>query len=137
VAVTGALAALGDTLYPASSVAGGLRAEFSSSAVGLLRVRVFHPAVALTGAVVLLFAAMRAARIGRPPAVHLGAAVATLVLVELAAGAVNIALLAPLWMQILHLLIADLLWIALVLMTLEAGRVPNGVRLNIVNQRQS
>jgi hypothetical protein len=30
-------------------------------------------------------------------------------------------LLAPVWMQIVHLLIADLLWVALVVLTLEAG----------------
>jgi hypothetical protein len=35
---------------------------------------------------------------------------------------VNIVLLAPVWMQILHLLLADLLWVALVVTTLEAGR---------------
>jgi hypothetical protein len=35
---------------------------------------------------------------------------------------VNLVLLAPVWMQILHLLLADLLWVALVVTTLEAGR---------------
>jgi heme A synthase len=48
--------------------------------------------------------------------------VAALVFLQLAAGAVNIVLLAPVWMQILHLLLADLLWVALVVTTLEAGR---------------
>jgi heme A synthase len=47
--------------------------------------------------------------------------VALLVFVQLAVGVLNMVLLAPVWMQIVHLLIADLLWIALVVLTLEAG----------------
>ena len=40
---------------------------------------------------------------------------------QLAAGGINILLLAPVWMQIVHLLLADLLWVALVLATVETG----------------
>jgi heme A synthase len=39
---------------------------------------------------------------------------------QLLAGAVNLAMLAPIALQILHLLLADLLWIALVLLTVES-----------------
>jgi cytochrome c oxidase assembly protein subunit 15 len=39
------------------------------------------------------------------------------VLAQLAAGLVNLALLAPTAMQMLHLLLADLVWIALVRLT--------------------
>jgi len=112
VAISGALAALGDTLFPAASVVGGMRAEFSASAGALLRLRVFHPALALAGSVVLLAAGLSAGRAGR--------IVAVLVVVQLLAGVVNIALLAPVWMQIVHLLLADLLWVALVVLALEA-----------------
>lgn len=35
-------------------------------------------------------------------------------------GFVNVWLLAPVWMQLTHLLVADLLWIALVLLTASA-----------------
>jgi len=38
------------------------------------------------------------------------------VFAQLCAGAVNIALLAPVWMQLVHLLMANLVWIALVLL---------------------
>ena len=41
---------------------------------------------------------------------------AALVALQFAAGLVNAALLAPVWLQIVHLLLADLLWIALVLL---------------------
>jgi heme a synthase len=124
VAVSGAIAALGDTLYPAASVAAGMRQEFSETAGVLLRLRAVHPVVAVVGAIILLAAAaraMRSARVpaARMPAARMGGIVAVLVFVQLAAGGVNIVLLAPVWMQIVHLLLADLLWIALVVMYLE------------------
>ena len=122
VAVSGAIAALGDTLYPAASVAAGMRQEFSQTASVLLRLRAVHPVLAVVGAIILLAAAMTAMRSTRASAVRMGVVVAALVFLQLAAGAVNIVLLAPVWMQILHLLLADLLWVALVVTTLEAGR---------------
>ena len=36
---------------------------------------------------------------------------------QLAIGALNVALLAPVWMQLVHLLVADALWIACVLLS--------------------
>jgi heme a synthase len=122
VAVSGAIAALGDTLYPAASVAAGMRREFSQTAGALLRLRAAHPVVAGVGAGILLAAAAMAMRSGCMAAVRMGGIVAVLVFLQLAAGAVNIVLLAPVWMQILHLLLADLLWVALVVTTLETGR---------------
>jgi heme A synthase len=122
VAVSGAIAALGDTLFPAASVASGMRQEFSQTASALQRLRVVHPLLAVLGAAMLLAAAAKAMRSGRPPAIRTGTIVVSLVFVQLAAGALNIALLAPVWIQILHLLLADLLWVALVVMTLETGQ---------------
>lgn len=122
VAVSGAIAALGDTLYPAASVVSGMRQEFSSAAGALLRLRVLHPALAIVSAIVLVAAAVSARREGTPAAARMGALVMMLVFVQLAAGVLNMVLLAPVWMQLLHLLIADLLWIALVVLTLKTGR---------------
>ena len=118
VAVSGAIAALGDTLFPAASVASGIRQEFSQTASALLRLRVLHPVLAVAGG---------AACSSRSHASHAIRTAAHrhdrggLVCLQLAAGALNIALLAPVWMQIMHLLLADLLWVALVLMTVETG----------------
>ena len=121
VAVSGAIAALGDTLFPAASVASGMRQEFSQTAGALLRLRALHPALAVLGSAVLLGAAAKAMRSGGIQAVRLGNILAALVFLQLALGALNIVLLAPVWMQILHLLLADLLWITLVVTTLEIG----------------
>jgi heme A synthase len=50
-----------------------------------------------------------------------------LVAAEIAIGAVNVLLLAPVFLQLVHLLAADLLWLALVLLaaaTLAPGGAP-------------
>ena len=47
VSITGAIAALGDTLFPASSLANGMAQDFSMNSSLLVRLRLLHPAVAL------------------------------------------------------------------------------------------
>jgi heme A synthase len=112
--VTGVIAALGDTLFPARSLAAGFSQDLDPASSLLLRMRVFHPALAAgTGALLLFYALWAAAH---HPASRLPARMlAVLVGVQVAAGLVNLLMLAPVGMQLIHLLLADLLWIALVL----------------------
>jgi heme A synthase len=118
VSITGALAALGDTLYPAPSLAAGMLQDFSSGSSLLLRLRLVHPALAIAGGLYIAVAAFTQSRAEKThgPAI----AVLLLALAQLCAGAVNVVLRAPTAMQILHLLLADLLWIALILLFLRA-----------------
>ncbi len=60
VSITGAIAALGDTLFPATSLANGMAQDFTSGSSLLLRLRLLHPAVAILSAVYLLWAAFGA-----------------------------------------------------------------------------
>jgi cytochrome c oxidase assembly protein subunit 15 len=53
---TGAIAALGDTLYPSRSLAEGLKADFSATGSLLLRLRLLHPAVGVAVGLVLIYA---------------------------------------------------------------------------------
>ncbi len=119
-AMTGAVAALGDTLFPPASVRAGMAQDFSAAAHFLVRLRSIHPVLAVASGAFLVFAASGAMKASRP-ARNTALLVWLLVLIQIVAGAVNIALLAPVWMQLMHLLIADLLWIALVLMTLQSA----------------
>jgi cytochrome c oxidase assembly protein subunit 15 len=123
--VTGAIAALGDTLYPSTSFAAGLAEELSANGRLLLRLRLLHPPAAIAAGALALVAA-RAALRARPSQEvrRAAAAVAGLVALEIAAGAANVLLLAPVWLQLVHLLVADLVWIALVL--LAAGALAPG-----------
>ena len=115
VGVTGAIAALGDTLFPAPSFEAGLAQDFDPASNVILRLRGLHPALAaLVGMCILLYAVMRAA--ADPRLKKLAAGIAVLTAAQLGAGVLNLALLAPVWMQLAHLLLADLLWIALVLL---------------------
>lgn len=119
---SGAIAALGDTLFPATSLRGGLVQDMSPLAHAFLRLRVLHPFLAL-GSGALVFAAATMARVTRPsPRVRLFARIVTIAFAtQFAAGLVNVLLLAPIPMQLVHLLLADATWIALVLLAWESA----------------
>ncbi len=119
VTMTGAVAALGDTLFPAESLAAGVAQDVNADSPALLRVRMLHPVMAIAGALFILAAATKAARLKLGRAAW---AVFLLVMVQIIAGAINIALLAPVWMQMVHLLIANLLWLSLVWLYLGTQR---------------
>ena len=124
--VSGAIAALGDTLFPASSLAAGLAQDLDPAAHIFLRLRLFHPVMAAAvGAWLLFYAVSTASR--RPDVAGRAWSLTALLGAQVVAGVVNLLLLAPVWMQIVHLLLADLLWIALVLLsaaTLKFQPVP-------------
>jgi heme A synthase len=118
---SGAIAALGDTLFPASSLAEGLRADLSSTSNFLLRLRIYHPIIAVTTGLYLLIVARVVAR-ARPAAATrtLSWVLTGIVVLQVLAGVTNVALLAPIWLQMIHLLLAHLLWISLVLLGASA-----------------
>jgi cytochrome c oxidase assembly protein subunit 15 len=118
VGVTGSLAALGDTLFPATSLSEALSQDFSSTSGWLVRWRWTHPALAFLACVFLIWILVRAAR----RSTHWdNRALSALVLILLAAqyilGVMDVIWLAPVWLQIAHLLGADALWVALVVLT--------------------
>ena len=113
--VSGAIAALGDTLFPARSLMEGFRQDFNPTANIFLRLRRWHPVLAAGVGLWLGFYGVWA--VGRRPDARLGAGLMmALVGIQLSAGMMNLFLLAPIWMQMVHLLLADLLWISLVLL---------------------
>jgi cytochrome c oxidase assembly protein subunit 15 len=118
VGVTGSLAALGDTLFPASSLGLALAQDFSATASWLLRWRWMHPTVAVFASIFLVWLLVRAAKYRT----HWdNRRLSTLILILLAAvytlGILDVSLLAPLWVQVAHLLAADILWVSLVVLT--------------------
>ena len=115
--VSGAVTALGDTLFPSASLAEGLREDFSAEAHFLVRLRVWHPVIAILTGVYLLFLAGFVAMFRVNPTIRkFAAALAGLFVIQGIAGLINLALLAPVWMQLVHLLLADLVWLSLVLL---------------------
>jgi cytochrome c oxidase assembly protein subunit 15 len=122
VGVTGSLAALGDTLFPASSLGLALAQDFSPASGWLVRWRWMHPGVAFAASFFLIWLLVRAAQRGKQEEGHWdNRGLSALVLLLLAAvyllGLLDVLLLAPLWVQVAHLLAADTLWAALVVLT--------------------
>ena len=118
VGVTGSLAALGDTLFPATSLGAALQQDFSSGSTWLLRWRWTHPTVAFLASIFLIWILVRAAQ----RSTHwnnrgLAALVLMLLVAQYLLGVLDVFLLAPVWLQLAHLLGADALWIALVILT--------------------
>ncbi len=127
VSVTGTIAALGDTLFPAASLSEGMQQDFASGSGLLLRLRMFHPVLAILGAAYLLWAASEARKHEDRTGSHKAAMlVMALIVLQILAGAVNLSLMAPVWMQLFHLFMADALWIAVVMMVMETS-VARGV----------
>jgi cytochrome c oxidase assembly protein subunit 15 len=112
--VSGAIAALGDTLFPAASLAEGLQQDLSETAHVLVRLRVLHPLLAVVVGALVVAMATLLARLRPSAEVKRGATLlGVLYAVQLAAGLINLVLLAPVWMQLVHLLLADLVWLCL------------------------
>lgn len=114
--VSGAITALGDTLYPVKSFAEGLAADLSPAAPFLVKFRKFHPAIAIgVGGFLAFFAMYEALRRPSLDLKRFAFVVCGLVLTQWGLGALDVVLLAPYWAQLAHLFLADLLWIAAVL----------------------
>jgi cytochrome c oxidase assembly protein subunit 15 len=123
VGASGAITALGDTLFPAESLLEGIRDDFTGTF--LVRLRWIHPIVAVIAAGLVL----RLVQVHRPRSAAgtlLARWLTILVVTQLVAGVVNVVLLAPVWMQLLHLLLADAVWILLVLFGSESLADPIG-----------
>src|ERR1017187_6527836 len=118
VGVTGSLAALGDTLFPATSLGSALAQDFSATSGWLVRWRWTPPTVAFCASIFLIWLLVRAAqRSSAWDNRRLSALVLLLLAMVYTLGVLDVVLLAPLWLQVAHLLAADTLWAALVVLT--------------------
>lgn len=112
---SGGLTALGDTLFPSSSLAEGLQQDFSPAAHFLIWLRVLHPFIAaLVGLYILIAAALLRFGGSRPIVMNMTSILIGLFAVQLVLGGLNIILLVPVWLQVTHLIVSDLVWTALV-----------------------
>jgi heme A synthase len=116
VSASGAVTALGDTLFPARSLAEGLRQDFDPTSHFLLQLRVIHPVLAVLVGVYAIIAG-RLAAAWRPSLAtrRLAWALGAIFGAQIAVGMINVGLMAPIAMQIVHLFMADIAWIVLVL----------------------
>ena len=123
--VSGAITALGDTLFPVATLSEGKALTFSDTAHVFVRLRIWHPTLAVAVGLWLGAAALAAVR-AEPAARRLALAMLGLYAAQLAVGVANVWLLAPIALQLAHLLLSDLIWIALVLLTARVLAAPHG-----------
>ena len=123
VSTTGAVTALGDTVYPAqaSGFAARLQEDQGENANLLQRMRGIHPFLAVAVAAYVAYAAallsgFRGSREVRRASLVLALCVSLQVL----AGVLNVWLSAPGPMQVVHLLLANLTWISLIVLAAAA-----------------
>jgi len=121
-ASTGAVTALGDTLFPVVPAADAglfahVRDDLSSTNHFLVRLRIVHPMIAVTAvAIILLITGWLREQSGLDSTTQrLGAVLRAGAIVEAVIGLLNVGLAAPGSLQLLHLLVAQGVWIAAVL----------------------
>jgi cytochrome c oxidase assembly protein subunit 15 len=112
VGATGSLAALADTLFPSPTLRAALASDFAASSPLLVRMRWMHPAAAVIAFICVLLLARAGTRTAR---IVLG-----LMLLQFVLGIADVLLLAPTWMQVLHLLGADLYWVGLIVLAAQS-----------------
>ena len=114
---SGGIAALGDTLFPVTTFAEGLAQDFDMTANVLLRLRVLHPVIAIATGIVMVVVSQVIAQMNPVAGTRQASRVLLAAYVgQLALGTINMVLLAPIPIQLLHLLLADVIWIAFVVL---------------------
>lgn len=129
--ISGAITALGDTLFPVATLAEGKAQTFSDTAHLFVRLRIWHPTLALVVGIVVAVAAWLALR-PQPSATvrRLALGLIAVYVAQLGLGSINVLLLAPVAVQLLHLLLSDIIWITLVLLASASLGEPRGLRSN-------
>lgn len=114
IGATGAITALGDTLFPPGDT--GVLAQLEQRVHILQLLRVFHPFIAVAmGGLILAWAYPSRER-------PLSTCLCLAIITNICVGVLNVGLQAPVWMQMLHLAVADLAWVLAVALFFAEGR---------------
>lgn len=116
--ISGSMAALTSMLFPSASIAEGIAKDFAPDSHYLLRLRIFHPILSIATAVYLIYmAGLLRRRIDSALVKRLSDALSIVVIVQIIFGAATLLMLAPIVMQLGHLLLADTVWVVFVLLS--------------------
>ncbi len=119
VGMSGSVAALSSMIFPSETLTEGMLKDFSATSSILLRLRISHPIISiLTAAYLIFIAGWLKKEAGENYWVsRWSKALTILVLIQIGFGALTLLTLAPIIMQLIHLFMADAVWIAFVLLT--------------------
>ena len=117
---SGGIAAMGNTMFPSASLQQGFAADFNPASHTLIRLRILHPLIAITVGTYLFVGLglswwLKPTPSARRTAQWLFGAYVT----QLVVGTANLAFLAPMALQLLHLSMAVLAFSLLTTLTLE------------------
>jgi len=115
---TGSITALADVLFPSESFIQGFMEDFDKTSELLTRLRILHPIVASLLSILLFFESNRLKKTYKLNTKSLK----LMVLVAVTLGVVNV--LSNIWLplSVLHLAIADFLWITYIYVSIEKTR---------------
>lgn len=116
IGATGALNALADTLIQSDALSGAVPGEVQVTEPVLRQIRTIHPFVAIIGGLALFMLVRYLALDASRQVKWLALGIQGIVWAQFLIGLLNIALEVPLEIQLIHLFVADVLWIAFVLM---------------------
>lgn len=126
VGASGAVTALGDTLLHHGALPGGIDQPITRDAHPFVQMRLYHPIMGLLLGIYVLFLVRLVTKLcPDPQARRFGTALIVLIFLEIILGGLTVALRAPIWLQLVHLLMADLVWICLVLLGAVALAKPS------------
>lgn len=117
VGISGSIAALSSMIFPSGTLSEGMAKDFSETSHILLRLRLLHPITAILTSVFVIFLSgwLAKERTGNAKVTRWSNILSILVLAQIAFGAATLLTLAPIVMQLGHLLFADLIWMSFVM----------------------
>ncbi|RJQ11076.1 MAG: heme A synthase [Dehalococcoidia bacterium] len=130
VAATGATTSLADTLFEPESLGHGLAQDLDSSSALIVRLRVLHPLIAIVTGIVMASYVWR--RLDDGVGTRPGQVVLVLLAVQAGLGSLHIVLLTPLATALMHLAVAQTLWVAFAFFAFDRLEVrdPGGLSLD-------
>ncbi len=111
---TGAWAALANTLFPSKSLQEGLQKDLASDSPWILKLRIVHPILALVIGLALIYKFFKNSETTEGDLAKANLQVAGALSIAVLFGILTLLSLSPVWMKLVHLTIAQLVWISLV-----------------------
>ena len=115
---TGSITALADVLFPSASFIEGFLADFDKTSEVLTRLRILHPIISTILSIVLY---LYSTRINKKYGVNVKL-LKTFIIVAVSLGVLNVLSNIVLPLSILHLAIADFLWISYIYVSIDLAK---------------
>jgi cytochrome c oxidase assembly protein subunit 15 len=111
---TGAWAALANTLFPSQNLEEGFKKDLNFDTPWILKLRIIHPLLALSLGFYLVFIFFKKSEATEGKTSQSALLVAGAFSIALIFGTLTLLFLSPVWMKLVHLTLAQLVWISLV-----------------------